>query len=382
MIQKRLIKKFILEKKIKFFLIILGIIYLLVDILSSQFYFRKGSEKKYALKDKFFHHKYERNISKKIETKEYGSYRLYTNSLGFRDSKVKDIKLKSDYSERIIFIGDSFTEGVLLNFEDTFVGIIKKELKKKNIEVLNAGIQSYSPSIYLNKVEYLIKNEKLEFDKLIVFIDISDFEDESFRKIVNGKILDDKDDYWFRTIKLSNSEKIKKNIKENFFISFSILNSLYDIMSKSYYDYYYFPKNLDKYIEKITNLNNFKRDKWTLKENLMEKSDFEIINQMTDTMQLLKNLCDMHNIELVIAVYPHMSQIFHSDLESKQVKIWSKFSKKNNINFINYFPYFISKDSSKEERIKVIKKYFIPFDMHYNIAGNKLIAEHFISNFY
>jgi len=248
--------------------------------------------------------------------------------------------------------------------------------------VLNAGIQSYSPSIYLNKVEYLIKNEKLEFDKLIVFIDISDFEDESFRKIVNGKILDDKDDYWFRTIKLSNSEKIKKNIKENFFISFSILNSLYDIMSKSYYNYYYFPKNLDKYIEKITNLNNFKRDKWTLKENLMEKSDFEIINQMTDTMQLLKNLCDMHNIELVIAVYPHMSQIFHSDLESKQVKIWSKFSKKNNINFINYFPNFISKDSSKKERIKVIKKYFIPFDIHYNIAGNKLIAEHFISNFY
>ena len=129
--QERLIKKFILEKKIKFFFIILGITYLLVDILSSQFYFRKGSEKKYALKDKFFHHKYERNISKKIETKEYGSYRLYTNSLGFRDSEVRDIKLKNDYSERIIFIGDSFTERVLLNFEDTFVGIIKKELKKK-----------------------------------------------------------------------------------------------------------------------------------------------------------------------------------------------------------------------------------------------------------
>ena len=129
--QERLIKKFILEKKIKFFFIILGITYLLVDILSSQFYFRKGSEKKYALKDKFFHHKYERNISKKIETKENGSYRLYTNSLGFRDSEVRDIKLKNDDSERIIFIGDSFTERVLLNFEDTFVGIIKKELKKK-----------------------------------------------------------------------------------------------------------------------------------------------------------------------------------------------------------------------------------------------------------
>jgi len=142
-----------------------------------------------------------------------------------------------------------------------------------------------------------------------------------------------------------------------------------------------FPKNLDNYIETITNLNNFKRDKWTLQENLFG-SDFEIINQMTDTMQLLKNLCDTHNIELVIAVYPHMSQIFHSDLESKQVKIWGKFSKKNNINFINFFPKFINKDNSKEERIKIIKKYFFPFDMHYNKEGNKLIAEYFLKTFY
>ena len=206
-----------MEKKIKFFLIISAIFYLLIDIFSSQLYFKKSDERKHALKDELFHHKYERNISKKIETKEYGSYHLYTNSLGFRDSNIKNIKLKSDYSERIVFIGDSFTEGILLNFEDTFVGIIKKELEKKNIEVLNAGIQSYSPSIYLNKIKYLIEKEKLEFDKLIVFIDISDFEDESHRKIINGKVLDEKDDYWFKRKKLSNSEKIKKKNKRKFF---------------------------------------------------------------------------------------------------------------------------------------------------------------------
>ncbi len=369
-----------MEKKIKFFLTISGIVYLLIDILSSQLYFKKNFERKHALKDELFHHKYEKNVSKKIETKEYGSYHLYTNSLGFRDSNVKNVKLKSDYSERIVFIGDSFTEGILLNFKDTFVGIIKKELEKKDIEVLNAGVQSYSPSIYLNKIKYLIENQKLEFDKLIVFLDISDFEDESHRKIVNGKVLDESD-HWFKRKKLSNSEKIKKKIKENFFISFSFLNLVYDMMSKLYYNYYYFPKNQDNFIETITELNNFKRDKWTLQENLFG-SDFEIINQMTDTMQLLKNLCDTYNIELVIAVYPHMSQIFHSDLDSKQVKIWRKFSKKNNINFINFFPQFINKDNSKEERIKIIKKYFFPFDIHYNKEGNKLIAEYFLKTFY
>ena len=41
-------------------------------------------------------------------------------------------------TKRIMFIGDSFTEGIMLDWEDTFVGIISDSLKNKNVEVLNA----------------------------------------------------------------------------------------------------------------------------------------------------------------------------------------------------------------------------------------------------
>src|SRR5665647_1274773 len=43
-------------------------------------------------------------------------YRLVTNSLGFRDGSVRKVPLKSD-SRRILLIGDSFTEGIGMNFE-------------------------------------------------------------------------------------------------------------------------------------------------------------------------------------------------------------------------------------------------------------------------
>ena len=69
-------------------------------------------------------------------------------------------------------MGDSFTEGIRLNYEDTFVGLIEKELNKKNIEVLNGGRESYSPIIYWRKIKYLIEELGLDFDEVVLFIDI------------------------------------------------------------------------------------------------------------------------------------------------------------------------------------------------------------------
>ena len=77
-----------------------------------------------------------------------------------------------------MFIGDSVTEGIFLNYEDTFVGLIDKYFEKKNIQVLNAGVATYSPSIYFAKINYFLE-QGLKFDELVVFIDISDIVDEA-----------------------------------------------------------------------------------------------------------------------------------------------------------------------------------------------------------
>ena len=92
-------------------------------------------------------------------------------------------------NRRILFIGDSFTEGVSLKYEDTFVGLIDSALKKEKIDVLNAARASYSTIIYWRKIKYLIEDIGLKFDEVVVFIDISDAQDEGFYDLSKDNIV-------------------------------------------------------------------------------------------------------------------------------------------------------------------------------------------------
>ena len=81
----------------------------------------------------------------------------------------------SNKSFDLAFIGDSFTEGIGYPYEKTFVGIIEKESKLK---IANIAVSSYSPIIYFFKTKELL-NDGISFEHLIVFIDISDVQDEA-----------------------------------------------------------------------------------------------------------------------------------------------------------------------------------------------------------
>ena len=148
------------------------------------------------------------------------TYTLITNSLGFKDFSSKNIELQNK-NKRILFIGDSITEGVLLDYEDTFVGIIAKKLSANNIEVLNAARGSYSPIIYWKKTKHLIEQNGLKFDELIVFLDISDPQDEAMfydldkNENVVGK-LDKKEYEKYFANRLASKNIIKYQGIENF----------------------------------------------------------------------------------------------------------------------------------------------------------------------
>src|ERR1700686_2608899 len=106
-------------------------------------------------------------------------YRLITNSLGFKDASVRNVPLKSA-SRRILLIGDSFTEGIGMSFEDSFAGQLYRAGQERSdkIEFLNAGVASYSPSIYYKKIKYLL-DSGLQFDEVVLFSDTSDVTDEA-----------------------------------------------------------------------------------------------------------------------------------------------------------------------------------------------------------
>ena len=50
-------------------------------------------------------------------------FKVYTNSLGFRDAAVREVPAISPV-RRVILMGDSFTEGLGVNFEDSFAGML------------------------------------------------------------------------------------------------------------------------------------------------------------------------------------------------------------------------------------------------------------------
>lgn len=132
------------------------------------------TEKNYRIRHETYHH----GMSPQYVGKAcWGgtNYDYVTNSLGFRDREPQQVPKRSN-ARRVVFIGDSFTKGVGLVWSDTFVGMIADQ--RPDLDILNAGVSSYAPSIYFRKVEWMLQHG-IEFDDLWVFIDISDIQDEA-----------------------------------------------------------------------------------------------------------------------------------------------------------------------------------------------------------
>ena len=89
---------------------------------------------------------------------------VYINSLGMRASKDYKIKVIDNNLPIIAFLGDSYTWGHGVPYDNSFVGIIDKEFENK-ARVLNFGVSGYSPVQY-----YLMIDEVLKFNPKLVII--------------------------------------------------------------------------------------------------------------------------------------------------------------------------------------------------------------------
>src|SRR5690242_16078167 len=71
-------------------------------------------------------------------------YKFLTNSLGFRDGSRRKVPARAD-TYRLLLIGDSFTEGMAVDFDDSFAGQLYQAGKRRSppIDVLNAAVASY-----------------------------------------------------------------------------------------------------------------------------------------------------------------------------------------------------------------------------------------------
>jgi hypothetical protein len=316
-------------------------------------------------KDENFHHGIKPN-SEGLDT--YGPYsaKYFSNSLGLRDEKIREVSLEADHP-RILFIGDSFTEGGPILWDKTFVGRVAQELKSHNIEVLNAGVASYCPITERIKLRQLLGEKRLRVDRVLLCLDISDLKDIFYyeedregkvREIPYGPFHD-------KAGRLRRADEVcgwlENHVEKNFVILGAIVRNVRlqwrrHASSTGVTEY-------DAIPDWAYNWPDYRGPH----ENLVEKGLVKIKAEMTLLAQELKNL----GVPLTLVVYPWPQQVKAGSKPSRAETEWASWAKQNGAQFISLFPVFVNPEPAEE----VIQKYYWKNDAHWNEEGHRLVAE-------
>jgi hypothetical protein len=315
--------------------------------------------------DPFFHH----TLSPKFDgVDSWGEtrYRLITNSLGFKDQTTRDVPPKSG-TRRVLLIGDSFTEGIGLEFKDTFAGLLYRAGQERaaKTEFLDAGVVSYSPTLYYAKVKHLIETG-LQFDEVVVLPDLSDVQDEAWYYYC----FDDIPEYRARC---------NPSVPDNHFLN---------PRTPTYWQtHFVMTDRLRLLIKQTVRRQSGNQKRQALAPNIRTGwvfRDFDVgtayaplgvdgaIKRAQRHMQELADLLAAHHIPLTVAVYPWPVQLDRNDRDSRQVKLWRDFCEKNCKAFIDLFPaVFAAKDAHADW----YERYFFFGDDHYSADGNRILFQ-------
>lgn len=350
---------------------------MLMDFIFGLIFIPKD-QNSFRIYDPYFHHSLKPNVNTQTTWDNQNYYSFYTNSLGLRDSICRYVPPKTD-KYRFLFIGDSHTEGVGVEYQKTFSGYFTRSLKKGRYDVLNAGVVSYSPKLYYLKVKYLLEEVHLKMNHLIVFIDISDIQNELAYEEFEPS------DQTSLNIHLT---QLWKWMKKHSIISYSLdiyitereKDQFYELVDKQERN----PKT-DIYSGFFSDFRDtqYLRDQafhniglWYLDKNLFDKWGRKGLELEENYMQKLVDLCKSNHFHISISVHPWPIQIKYGDLNNLQVNFWSEFAAKNQIGFINHFDYFMNQPDKDE----TILKYYQSGDVHWNEKGHFVAAEHIIEH--
>ena len=326
-------------------------------------YLQDNPNKNYRSKSDIYHHDLKPNVSSDGAIWGGNQYTVHTNSLGFKSDSIKSIPALADHP-RILFIGDSFTEGLGIEHAETFVGRIEAALAKEGVEVFNAGVSSYSLVIYWRKTKYLIEEVGLQFEDLVVYLDISDIEDEAkfYRLTDQGAVERIKREPAGvnRDEDAQSGWSAKRLLRNGTVFTYFLINATHDAL---------YGREDSKKLS-----SGRARARWTVDDKLYEAYGQEGLARAAENMTRLYELLSKHGIRLTIAVYPWPDQIVSNDIESIQVSYWKKWAQARDVPVLNYFPCFVKGDGGDA----VLDEYFIPGDVHWNERGHRLIAENFL----
>jgi len=300
-----------------------------------------------AIKDDYQFYIFKNNENKKLIWG-HQQYNFCTNEIGLKTSCIKKYEIKKKY--KYAFIGDSFTEGIGVEYDKTFVGLFNRDN-----DTLNLGISGHSPYLYLKRLKFY--NQEILFDNLILFLDLTDFEDDYGWYTRGANYFD------YQNYNLT-KEKYKEFLSKNFSLTFIFLKTLWWK--------FYLPNTK---LEKVF-LYNDKKWSWDyLEEKKIENFNLKKEIYLQNLINII-NYCNKNNIKLYFVIYPHPgSLIYMKDISiSKQNNILKSLCRGRNCKVINLYKDFYE-EKTKKSLESTVNNYYIKYDIHFNEMGHKYIYD-------
>ncbi len=327
------------------------------------------------IRDPVFHH----TLSPKFDGFDIWGTNVFpviTNSLGFRDASTRDVPLAAG-RKRIVFIGDSFTEGIGVPYQETYVGKFASAFP--DLDVLNAAVSSYSPSAYYEKLKYFL-DLGLRFDEAVVYIDISDIQDETIYYHDEHGVLQLGGENGARQF-IGNiwSGAKKKAWWER---AFYVADFLHQIRLSRKWARVTERASLRDFMQPgYAYSRDFKRASWTYDTDASDYGSMGVeggIQKAKQQMDRLYDALSRQGIALSVGVYPWPQQLLYDGENSRQAQIWRDWCAGKCKQFFDHFPAFFR---TKENDPDFVKNLFIWGDVHLNVRGNQILADDLIEKY-
>ena len=300
------------------------------------------------------------------------SYEFKTNSLGFRDAEIREVPM-TDPRPRILILGDSAPEG-MTSWDDSFIGRVATNFPQ--YEFLNASVEGYSPSNYLNTARMVIQ-KGVQFDEAIVFIDLSDAQDEAafFHDVGSSGAVAPAG---HKSSKSSTYSDARLWINNNLLLT----NDVFDFFEKTLVRFGWYHLDLGHGGNEF----DLERSAWTYRE-VSDDEPYETgyaplglergIAKEKAKMNLLWQELQRRNIPISVVVYPWPAQLAHDTVDSRDVRIWREWCEGKCKRFITVFPAFfaIRESCPRLQPGCWYLSHFLFGDTHYNSAGDAVVAD-------
>ena len=304
------------------------------------------------------------------------SFRFITDKKRYRvgDSKSKSAVLSSDSSTDLLFLGDSFTLGSYLDWEDTFVGLVEQNSTEYN--VINGGNVSYSVTPY-NYIysRYLRTRDSKAAHLVAIAVDLSDVQDEAgyWRTGADHPVKTQQSQDTLRRNRLRRKAELDLHPVDGYQLN-AYLPYLYSIWG-------YVKFGLLKSDEHITNRVAFTYKDWQQLDKVYPQKGYLPlgvaggIEKVESGLKHLLREIERNNGKAFFIVYPWPNQMVYEDTHFD----WSEFIQticeaESCSGVIDLFP--VMREYKQNHPTNWYTDLYITGEYHFNAEGNRLIAEH------